>query len=228
MKPAVERRRSRRHRIPAKHGALELSLDGRVLDISVSGMSLETHTRLNPRSRIALRLNHQLEGLAITGRVVWCFLQGTRANAKGDQQPLYRAGIEFENVLQPEAQRLAAFLSSRAIVTLETRLFGRFQVRGAEEVDVSSAADFRVVGLAETSLVIEAALAIEPQPGAAVDLHFADPPISARGRVIAYRRLRPDDDSPTELELELLALSERDRAHLDEFRRRALEAITGA
>ncbi len=228
MKPAVERRKNRRHRLSASHGALELSLDGTVLDISVSGMSIESRTRLNPRSRIALRLNHQLDALALNGRVVWCFLQGTQPDEEGNQQPLYRAGIEFENVLQPEAQRLAAFLSSRAIVTLETRLFGRFHVRGEQGVDVSSSADFRVLGLAETTLLVETSLAVDPQPGALIDLHLAEPEVSVRGRVLSYRRLGTTEDSPLEVEVELVALSEEEGARLAEFRRRALEAIAGA
>ena len=201
-------------RLEESDGALEISLDGSVLDISVSGMAIETQGRLAPRRPITLRLHHPDEVVKIDGRVVWCFLQGTRTEGRGESRPVYRAGIQFENILQPAAKKLASFLASHAIVSSETRLFGRFHVPDDGGVDMTSEADFRVLTQSEGGLVVETMLAVEPKPGTAVDLRFAEPLIHGRAQVVTSRRKLPTDNSPFEIELVWLTLSEESRAAL--------------
>ena len=218
-RPADERRRDRRTRLSRSDGELEMSLDGAVLDISISGMAIETQGRLAPRRPITLRLHHPDEVVKIEGRVVWCFLQGTSHDSSGESRPLYRAGIQFENVLQPDAQKLADFLSAHSIVSSETRLFGRFSVPDDGGVDMTSEADFRVVAHSEGGLTVETLLAIEPKIGTAIDLRLDEPPVSGRAKVLASRRLNPADNGPSEIELEWLTLSEEGRAALAAYRR---------
>ena len=110
--PESERRRSARVQLADTHGNLIVSLDGKVLDISVAGMAIETHSRLAPHHRISLRLRKGPELLQLQGRVVWCFLQGTRANDHGETVPVYRAGIEFTDVLSDLARDLLGFLET--------------------------------------------------------------------------------------------------------------------
>ena len=213
-RPSEERRLSRRMRLEESPGALEISLDGAVLDISVSGMAIETQGRLAPRRPITLRLHHPDEVVKIDGRVVWCFLQGTRNDGKGESRPLYRAGIQFENILQPAAKKLASFLASHAIVSSETRLFGRFHVPDDGGVDMTSEADFRILGQSDDGITVETMLALEPKPGTAVDLRFSESVIHGRAQVVSSRRLLPTDNSPFEIELVWLALSDENRAAL--------------
>lgn len=199
-------------RLAASDGELEMSLDGAVLDISISGMAIETQGRLAPRRPITLRLHHPDEMVKIEGHVVWCFLQGTRHDLDGETRPLYRAGIQFINVLQPEAQKLASFLAAHSVVSSETRLFGRFHVPDDGGVDMTSEAEFRVLRQTASGLTVETMLAIEPKVGTAVDLRVGDPPVSGRARVVNSRRGQPDDQNPSEIELEWLSLSEEGRA----------------
>jgi hypothetical protein len=201
-------------RLEESDGALEISLDGSVLDISVSGMAIETQGRLAPRRPITLRLHHPDEVVKIDGRVVWCFLQGTRSAGYGESRPVYRAGIQFENILQPAAKKLASFLASHAIVSSETRLFGRFHVPDDGGVDMTSEADFRVVQQSESGIIVETMLALEPKPGTAVDLRFVEPLVHGRAQVVTSRRKLPTDNSPFEIELVWLTLSEESRVAL--------------
>jgi hypothetical protein len=215
-------------RLDSCDGALEISLDGAVLDISVSGMAIEIQGRLAPRRPITLRLHHPEEVVKIDGRVVWCFLQGTKNDGHGESRPLYRAGIQFENILQPAAKKLASFLASHAIVSSETRLFGRFHVPDDGGVDMTSEADFRVLTHSERGLTVETMLALEPRPGTAVDLRFTEPDIHGRAQVISSRRQLPTDNSPFEIELEWLSLNEDSRMALAEMQRAAAGGADGA
>ena len=106
-----ERRRNKRVRLPDSHGSLVVSLDGTVLDISLSGLAVETHTRLSPQRHLSLRLGDGNRTLRLDGHVVWCFLHGTRTAPSGELLPVYRARIQFDDVLSVQARELARFLA---------------------------------------------------------------------------------------------------------------------
>lgn len=178
-----DRRRSRRVRLPQTHGQLILSLDGKVLDIGIAGMAIETQSRLAPHHRISLRLRKGSELLMLQGRVVWCFLQGTRTNDQGETLPVYRAGIEFADVLTEGSRELLSFLESHAIVTLETRIFGRFRLEESS-VAVSSSAEFEVRTINLHGMAVETSLAVEPGVGCDVELRLEPRTLTTHARIV--------------------------------------------
>lgn len=216
-----ERRRSKRVRLPDSHGSLVVSLDGTVLDISLSGLAVETHTRLSPQRRLSLRLGDGTRTLRLDGHVVWCFLHGTRAGSDGEQLPVYRAGVQFEDVLSLQARELVDFLEQHAIVTLETRLFGRFRIAETDAVEVSSAAEFRVVELDADGLTVETTLGLEPRSGCEVELQLDGSTLTAPTTVVEARRIEGGDGS-WRLRLRFLELDERSREMVQGFLRGAL------
>ncbi len=219
-----DRRRSARVRIPDTHGSLIVSLDGKVLDISVAGMAIETHSRLAPHHRISLRLRKGPELLQLNGRVVWCFLQGTRANDRGETVPVYRAGIEFAGVLSDLARDLLGFLEAHAIVTLETRIFGRFRLEESS-VAVSSSAEFEVRTISLHGMAVETSLPIEAPTQCDVELKIAPRPLTARARVVS-ERAQPLGANRYEVAVEFVDLPEEDQQRLRDLIRTELD--TGA
>ena len=218
----AERRRSARVRIPDTHGSLIVSLDGKVLDISVAGMAIETHSRLAPHHRISLRLRKGPELLQLNGRVVWCFLQGTRANEQGETVPVYRAGIEFSDVLSDLARDLLGFLEAHAIVTLETRIFGRFRLEESS-VSVSSSAEFEVRTLSQHGMAVDTSLAIEAPACCDVELRIAPRPLTTRARVVSERP-QSLGGNPYEVAVEFLDLTAEDQQRLRELIRSELDS----
>lgn len=216
-----ERRRSKRVRLPDRHGSLIVSLDGTVLDISLSGLAVETHTRLSPHRRLSLRLGDGSRMLRLDGHVVWCFLHGTRSMPSGEQLPVYRAGIQFEDVLSVQARELVDFLEQHAIVTLETRLFGRFRIAETDAVEVSSAAEFRVVELDAEGLTVETTLGLEPRSGCEVELQLDGSTLTAPTSVVEAHRLESSEGG-WQLRLRFLELDERSRETVQGFLRGAL------
>lgn len=155
-----------------EHGEIVLSLRATVLDIGISGLAIETDTRLVPQHAIGMRIGSTRGNLDLTGRVAWCFFHGTATASGGEQMPIYRAGIEFGNVLTPSASELLRFLEANAVVTIETRLFGRFRLEESGPVAVHSTAPFRFVELQGQSLVVEARLGLEPSAGSQAALRI--------------------------------------------------------
>jgi hypothetical protein len=223
--PESERRRSARVQLADTHGNLIVSLDGKVLDISVAGMAIETHSRLAPHHRISLRLRKGPELLQLQGRVVWCFLQGTRANDRGETVPVYRAGIEFTDVLSDLARDLLGFLETHAIVTLETRIFGRFRLEESS-VSVSSSAEFEVRTINLHGMAVETTLAIDAPATCDVELLTEPRPIVCRARVVSDRPL-PLGGDRYEVAVEFVDLPPEDRQLLREVIRNELDAGVG-
>lgn len=215
-----DRRRKRRVRLPESHGSLVVSLDGTVLDISLSGMAVETNTRLAPHRALTLRLGNGGRALSLTGRVVWCFLHGTKATASGEQLPVYRAGIQFQDVLSPQAQDLVRFLESHAIVTLETRLFGRFRIAEDDSVEVSSSAEFRVVELDANGVTVETSIPIEAKTACEVEIQLDGDAVRAHAIVREAHKLAAQDTPESwRVQLEFTDLDDDSRARIQEFLR---------
>jgi hypothetical protein len=155
------------------HGELVLSLHARVLDIGLAGLAIETDTRLTPQHALGMRIGTSVDELELSGKVVWCFFHGTATAPTGEQLPVYRAGIEFSDVLTPRASELIRFLEAHAVVTMETRLFGRFRLDEAGPVSVHSKAPFRITAVGANEVEVETQLGLEPTAGAQAALRLA-------------------------------------------------------
>jgi hypothetical protein len=150
---------------PGPHGQLALALDAVVLDVGLAGVAIESETRLAPERKLVVRLGGAADTLELPGRVVWCFFHGTVPAASGEQRPLYRAGIEFADLLTPSAQRLVAFLEHQVEPGGETRLFGRFPVARSQGIRIETAAPFHCVEFDGDRVDVDVELGVEPAAG---------------------------------------------------------------
>lgn len=190
---------------PGPHGELALALDAVVLDVGLAGVAIESETRLAPERKLVVRLGGAAETIELPGRVVWCFFHGTVPAASGEQRPVYRAGIEFADLLTPSAQRLVAFLERQVEPGGETRLFGRFPVARSQGIRIETAAPFRCVAFDGDSVEVDIELGVEPAAGRQVTLTPRTGGAALRATVAAVRR----GDHPDAWRLDLdLARSE--------------------
>lgn len=174
-------------------GEIQLSLDAKVLDIGLAGLAIETDTRLAPQRSIGMRIGSQSGELALSGNVVWCFFHGTAMAPSGEQMPVYRAGVEFADVLTQRATDLLRFLEAHAVVTMETRLFGRFRLEESGPISLHSRAPFRVVAVRGDQLEVETDLGLEPTLGATALVRVGDTGESVPAKVAALERAGPAD-----------------------------------
>ncbi|MFN7940501.1 MAG: PilZ domain-containing protein [Thermoanaerobaculia bacterium] len=221
-----ERRRSPRVTVVDTRGTLVVSLDCKVLDISLGGMAVETRSRLSPHHSISLRLRTDEATVPLEGRVVWCFLQGMRRLDGGEQVPIYRAGIEFHQLLTPVADSLVRFLEAHAIVTLETRLFGRFTIVGENTVTVSASVDFEVRNLNFHGMAVEAETPLDPRVRCDAEVQLGDERITARCRVVFCRPIEGRSPEAFEIAIEFEEVPPHDRELLDGLLRRELGSAT--
>lgn len=69
----------------------------KVIDISISGISLEANSRLNIGSDYKLKLEGR-NTISMRCTVVWCTLGDTRKASRGEVVPIYSAGMQFKDM----------------------------------------------------------------------------------------------------------------------------------
>lgn len=209
-------RQHRRYRVGDLQGTLQFAHPATVVDLSRSGIAVESAERLIPGRTYPLQLEGR-DGLLITtsARVVWCKLAGTTEN-DGASALVYRAGLEFQGTL-PEAA---------------TRLFDRLERDSAGAVDLRLRASYRMSDLATTLLLrdqstfevrmlsrrgMAAELEYSPRIGSMLDFVLPlDPPVELRGRVAD---VEPAAENPRRylVGIEFVGVHPTAQGHLDRY-----------
>ena len=214
-----ERRRAPRYPVQDVRGRLLLSSTATIINMSLTGMAVESSTNLRVGRGYSLALAHgEQQGPALTGTVVWCHLKATRPGDAGDTSPVYEAGIQFAGMLSEKATELVAFLRTTAILTMQERLTGRFHVAPGESIDLNAECEFSVTMLSASGMLIETD--ISPAPGSMYDLcvTLAGAEIRPRVRVAYVRDIGEQDKRRiTAVGVGFASMSAADRKVLDGF-----------
>ena len=217
--PGRERRRSPRHPVQNVKGTLHLSADAKILNMSLTGMAVETDAQMKVGRTYSLTLKHRDDtALRLAGSVVWCHLRGLRKSDAGETRTVYEAGICFQEALTDQAAELARMLEATAIVAVEKRLSGRFQVNVTEPVSVRSDFHFVVKTISTVGLLIETEAAPAPGTMIEVEVSMNGHTLRTRGRVANLRELSGDGGNQTsQIGVEFVDTSDSERRVIEEF-----------
>lgn len=89
-------RRFRRQNLRYEGSKVELNcfrLEGRVLNLSLTGLAIETPNRILVGGEYTLHLASGDVSTDVVARVQWCRMKGTRGAANGDVHPVFHAGL---------------------------------------------------------------------------------------------------------------------------------------
>jgi hypothetical protein len=214
-----ERRRAPRYPVQDVRGKLLLTTSATIINMSLTGMAVESAANLRVGRSYTLALTHgQDTGPALTGVVVWCHLKATRPNSSGESSAVFEAGIQFVGMLSEKANELVAFLRTTAILTMQDRLTGRFYVDPNESIDLKAECAFTVKTLSASGMLIETD--ISPAPGSTFELRLEldRAEILARVSVASVRDVGEQEKRRiSAVGVEFVAMSAADRAVLDHF-----------
>ena len=187
-----------------------LSHDARILNMSLTGLLVETGSLLRVGKGYTLRVPQPAGELRFKAVVQWCRLVGTR-KAAGGNEAVYHAGIDFRGSLDEGARAILAFLEENVTIEVDRRLAGRFHPGHRVVASLSDREEFEVCRLSLSGLLVET---VEPPAyDSEVELEVDTPQgkVPARGRV---RNLEPrpqdgdgDADARWRVGIELLDLS---------------------
>jgi len=216
---APSTRRSPRYAVDDVSGTLHFNTDARVLNVSLSGVALETSLPVRVGRAYTVTLRHDSEQtISLNAKVVWCHLQGTRKNKLGESMPIYEAGLAFTDTLTESAAELVGFLQRAAIITVDQRVTGRFRFKNDEPVSLETAYGFSVRNVSSRGMLLETELA--PQIGSVFDIEVALPAytLQTRARVVQAKESRAEEKrTVSEVEVEFVDFSPTEQARLSEF-----------
>ena len=188
-----EKRRSPRYPVSGLEGTLLYNIDARILNLGLTGMALATSSALRVGHVYTLTLGAGIGSLRLAGFVAWCRLARTRKTESGDTAPVFEAGIRFEGMLSERAEQLLHLLEENAVISLETRVAGRFRLPDQDEpVQIESQVEFEVVKLSASGMLIECdvAVAAETRAGGRLQPAAGGGPRHLPGSFGAGRRRR--------------------------------------
>lgn len=214
-----ERRRNERYAVQDVRGMLLLSTEARILNMSLTGMAVETDSRLRLGRVYSLKLQHDDElAIPLNATVVWCQLRQAKTPNTPEGRIAYVSGLQFEGILSEKAHDVLAFLQSAAVVSVQTRVCGRFRARFAETVNLNTEYEFEVRKISRSGMLIVTDLVAEQGSAFDMEVQLDQGLLGARGRV-AY--VRPTSGrqpgGAVELGVEFTEMSEADRALLTGF-----------
>lgn len=213
-----EKRRHPRFDVSEVHGSLQVAMDVHVQNLSVSGMAVETSARLTVGRSYRFKLKNGDRLLPLVGTVAWSYLHRTRRNESGEVEPVYRAGIRFEDVLTDNAKALIELLEERAVVKLDKRIFGRFPVPAVDGVEVDSEGRFSVRRLSLSGMLIEADVVPERGEVLHAEIDLGQGPMRVKLRVVTEELLENGDGTQAaRLGVEFVDLSPDQYTLLEDF-----------
>ena len=203
-------------------GSLLLSQDARILNMSLTGLLVETTTALRLGSHCALRVPQASGELRFDAVVKWCQIVGSRREGT-DTRSIYHAGIDFREILDDRARAVLAFIESHVIVDLERRLAGRFRALAPIPAELTSDARFEVCKLSLSGLLLRTAAPPPHDSEVGLELEMPVGTVRARGRVRHLERVPAAATAPESGEapwyagVELVALEPEERRKLAGF-----------
>ncbi|HEV8238154.1 MAG TPA: PilZ domain-containing protein [Thermoanaerobaculia bacterium] len=181
---ALEARRHRRYDVADVRGSLLLSLDARILNMSLTGMAIETSSVLKVGGDYWLRLSQDGDPLRFKTKVQWCRLVRNEKDAAGEVRAVYQAGLDFRDGLDEHARQVLAFLEKNIVVEVDRRLTGRFNLAQAPTAALAVRHDFEVRRLSLGGMMVETVW--DPALDSIVDLEVQ----TGRGVVHTRGRVR--------------------------------------
>lgn len=216
---ASGKRRGPRYAVEDVQGTLHFNTEARVVNVSLSGVALETSLPVRVGRTYTVTLRHDdEETVCLTATVVWCHLRETRKNHLGESLPIYAAGLAFTDTLTEGANSLIRFLQRAAIITVGQRVTGRFRFTDDQLISLKTEYEFSVKNVSSRGVLLETELS--PQLGAMFEIEVFLPgyTLQTRARVIHAKESRlAEKRTVSEVEMEFVDFAPSDQARLSEF-----------
>jgi c-di-GMP-binding flagellar brake protein YcgR len=217
-RPARDRRRHRRYDVEDVRGNLLFTTEVRILNLSLTGMAIETDVFLKVEGRYHLKIRSNEHPLDLEVVVKWCHLDRTERRPDGDVAPVYKAGLDFKDVLGERAREILAFIEDHIVVELDRRILGRFRVEVGDEVDLATTYDFRVLKISRSGMLIRTELEPPVDSRFEMEIRPRNHTVQVLGRVADVSLpTTPPVSEEFEVGVEFVEIANGGRRHLSSF-----------
>lgn len=203
-RPDSQRRRFRRHDVDDVHGSVLFRLEVKVLNLSLSGIAVETTEQLKLGKVYSMKLGSGANLVEVASTVRWCHLVGTRRRRTDNEfENVYRVGLTFDEAFTGKTTRLLEFMEKHVVLSVKKRLVGRFKVESAMPAAITNRFDFEVVKLSLSGMLVRSEFVPEIDSRFAMELRIGDQACEVTGRVVSAERLG-GDSAPAEFGVEFV------------------------
>lgn len=211
------RRRSRRFDVLDVEGSFVVRVDVKVINLSVAGMAIETHNTLIVGRCYEFRVVQGEQHIDVGGRVMWCVLDSNQRRGE-ELEPVFRAGVQFEEVHDEQTLTLQKLIESSAAFDPGSPLLGRFVAVLGGAIGIDEQAWFEVKKLSLSGMLVDTEWAPRRNEVIPFEATLGELVISGHGRVAYIERYTSDDGSVRyRLGIEFTILSDRSRALLERY-----------
>jgi len=190
-----------------------------IIDMSVGGVALIANGRLEIGRDYIVRIEERGKGFSIEGTIVWCVLSGSRKNSRGENVPLYKAGMKFKEVAASKIteDEVVAFIENHKS-SLDKRIIVRFNIKPPEKATVTHALNYRVGKVSMSGMLLEADQPFTIEETYSMDILLGgDKKIDFLGRVASCKKASGSGGGYYNIGIEFLDMSADSRNVLKEF-----------
>ena len=211
------RRRSPRFDVLDVEGSFEVRVDVKVTNLSVAGMAIETRNTLIVGRCYSFRVVQGERQVDVGGRVMWCVLDSRER--RGDEfEPVFRAGVQFEEVHDQQTLALQRLIDSSAAFDPGTPLHGKFTTAIGGTLAVDEQVSFVVKKLSLSGMLIDTDWAPRKNEVVPFEAVLGEFVVAGHGRIAYIERYESGDGSARcRLGMEFTLLSDRSHARLEQY-----------
>ena len=179
-----DQRRHHRYDVGSVRANLMMPLDVRVIDMSLTGLRIESPLALGKGGRYNLTLRREHEMIQLYTDLQWCRLARTEPDPMGESAPVYEVGFDFSEELSQKARELLGFLQHNVVIELERRdAFGYCRL-AHEDPEEARHQEFTVKQLSFSGMLIETWPLLEVNASYEMELHLDHLELRTLGKVI--------------------------------------------
>ena len=226
----MEKRRHKRYALDIYDIQSEMLLakEVKILDISISGVSLKADKRMDINREYTLKIRSKGKVLIFKGKVISSVLSGNQQGADGESVPIYTAGLKFADSSSEKMKEIIDFIEDHKreedrqedVYQLSgLRLFTRFQIEAPDETSLLHCYDgCKVKKLSLGGMLIERDNPLEIEITMPMKLTFPqDKSITFQGRIASCLLIENSVPECYDIGVEFLEMPEKEKQMLVEF-----------
>ena len=204
------------------NGKMALPTEVKVIDISISGISVKASRRLNIGSDYTLKLEGSMT-ISLRGTVVWCSLIDSKKQPKGDMTSMYSVGMQFKDMSRERTTELQYLIDNHKIgevhVVGGTRRHNiRFHIKDPENSILICPDNYKVKSISLGGMLIECLRNFDIESRIPMEMFIHDyAPLKFVGRVASSKVIDVVGLKRYNIGIEFLDLTEKARQNLALF-----------
>lgn len=203
------------------NGKMVSATEVKVIDISISGISVKANRRLNIGSDYTIKLEGGMT-ISLRGNVVCCSLIEFREGPEGEMIPMYSAGMQFINMPNEKITELQYLIESHKIEEVHvaggTRLNIRSNIKDPGNSILICPDNYKVISISLGGMLIECRRDFEIESRISMEmLIHDDDPLTFMGRVASSKVIDKEGQKQHNIGIEFLDLTEKDTRILASF-----------